>query len=565
MTDWKNYKFVLAWVKENLDEYQFLTAEAKQLKTEMTRNTLETEADLVSFGRNYEDMLRLVERNPFTAQNADGKAAAILVNDFYFYFYPTKQDMQIPIGLQIELGATNTAERALEFKERLTQSASVWNNEAEKSRRIRLPEMNGEAEEYRLLFEKGISHAGFMLRQCLLLGMLFLCLGGNAFIYFKGLYKEYDKLHLTAACLVTVVSVTYLLKSVKWIIRERTRHEYIKLWKSAQTAEKAENTVEKGFRTTEALQKILDCIETRQYHGGISTLPVSSEKTVKRKEISLLDLEQKKVRKKLYTVRTIHLFTMLAAVGCFCLYASAFLPDRVAEIKSWLSDKMDEKIISPWFSSATAEEQKAALETVDLELRVLKDDTYSYSDADKAQISGIYEKGKRLSFVGAEKNADGILMYHFTNDALAEGYIEASEVLLKDVNQIVPTKLEVLDSAGNLKKEDAYTELMDGASDTSVELEAGDVIRMTFSDAVTLRSFYIRSGDTANGEDGMIRSGRLAVNEGEPYIFTFLGKENLNGFVISLPEEPMNVLEIKVSDISGSSDKSSVSELILCR
>lgn len=223
MIDWTNHKFVLAWIKDNLSAYQFITQEAIQIKNIMERNPLETEENIKAFVQAYEKFLQLVERNPYTIRNENNEPASILVSDFYFFLYPTKQDILIPVGLQIEMGVTNTKEKAKEFKERLESSAVSWNKEYESAnkQKMKLPNTFDKDADYERFLDKSGSTFSYAVRQLILLLIIAICLGGNILLYTQHVYESYGDLQLVALCGVTVISVLYLLKSLQWIAREK--------------------------------------------------------------------------------------------------------------------------------------------------------------------------------------------------------------------------------------------------------------------------------------------------------------------------------------------------------
>lgn len=560
MIDWTKHKFVLNWIKDNLSGYQFLTPEAKQIKSNMESNPLESEEDNWKFGETYEEFLQLIERNPFTMHNTEGKQAAIFANDFYFFIYPTKQNILIPIGLQIEMGITDNKVKAREFKERLATSVDGWKEEYESANKekMKLPRISDEDAGYEQFLDQSGSTFSYVIRQSLVFILIAICLGGNLFLYTRGIYEIYGDLQVISFWGVTAIALLYLLKSMQWIIREKKRSAYISTWKGIQNKKTKENIPKDGFRSWETFQEILEKIESQKYQKGIRTVPSGIDNIPGYKEVDLKELEQEKVRNKLYTINNSHILAMLAVLICFCSYAKYVLPQAVDNMKKELAYKMDEVIISPYLSGLTEEECLEALDSVNLELQVLENDTYTYSDIDRTQINGIYSQNSTLLFLGTESVDGQYDLCHFIDPQHnTEGYIEVSTVRLKDANEIVPTNSQVVDSAGLVKIIENADTLFDGRIDTYIELEQEDAIKMTFSNAIKIRNLYIMS-------DG-VKGGQIIVNSEEPYIFTLPANGTNNGYVIPMPEENVNLLEIKVISIFGTAEYCNISELLLCR
>lgn len=563
MIDWTSHKFILVWVKENLDAYQFLTPEAKQIKKNMESISLETDENIKEFGKVYEEFLVLVERNPFTKKNGEGNPAEILVNDFYFYFYPTKQNILIPVGLQIEMGVTNTKEKAKEFKERLSLSVVDWNKECEETKRenMKLPDINDGDEEYDVILDNAPSSFSAMLRTVILLVMAIICLGGNGYIYAK--YRtEIDNLKLIASCAVTIISSIYSFKSIQWILREKQRKAYVKAWKELKGEE--EPIVKEEYRTAEMFQSILERIGTQQYQkNNVLTMTVSNEVPTD-KNINLNDLVQKKVRNRLYTVNWSYIIAMIMAFMCFCVYAENIMPDSINKIKQSIAVQIDKKIVSPYLFNISEEDRMAALDSVNLDFFVLQDGAVAFADANKETPLYSYSKGSTFRFAGIEKNDSDSIMCRFVDEKNMEGYIDASLVQMKDNNEMVPSDIQLIDSTGALEDMDNIDALFDGRPDTAIKAVKGNVIRMIIPDAVKIRNLFIMNGDL-KGENSGILTARIAINEDEPYWVSFSAKYNGTGYVIPLPEEKVNVLEIQICDTFDKNNEGYISEMKLCR
>lgn len=328
-------------------------------------------------------------------------------------------------------------------------------------------------------------------------------------------------------------------------------------WKAAKNKRIVETVPNNGFRYPEAFNEILINIETQKYQKGDNTSsPIVS--VLEQKEVRLTDLEQKKIRDKLYTVNNSHILAMLTVLVCFCMYATDLMPQTITNMKIALSDKFNEWIISPYLSGISEEERSTALNSVNLELQVLKDETRIYSDIDKTQMTGMYPKNASLLFLGVERADDGSVLYHFIDQQQnAEGYIDASMVRIKEANEIVPTSVQIFDKTGTLKNVDNAETLFDGRVDTYIELEQEDVVKMAFSDVVEIRNLYIMN----NG----LKSGHITINNGNPYMVTFPTNGTINGYIIPVPEENTNLLEIEILSTSGTDNHCAVSELLLCR
>lgn len=555
MIDWTRYKFVLKWIKDNLNGYQFLTPEAKQIRKNMESNPLETEEEYQKFGEAYEEFLQLIERNPFTMHNAEGKQAAIVVNDFYFLIYPTKQNVSIPIGLQIEMGVMDNEEKAREFKERIAISAEVWKEESESlhKQKVKLPSITEDAGYERFLDRSG-STFSYMIRQAILFILIASCLVGNLLLYIRRIYENYGDLQRISFWAVTSVAMLYLLKSTKWIMHEKKRSAYVSEWKAAKNNKMRENIPKDGFRSWDTFLEILKKIEIQKYQKDIVTAS-SATANLSAVRVDLKDLEQKKVRKKLYTINNAHVLAMLMVLICFGSYAKDILPDAVDDLKKEISDKIVEMIISPYLFGLP-EEYLSALDDINLELQVLGKDTYTYSDIDKEQINGMYSQDSTLLFLGMEKADGEDALCHFIDPKYnAEGYIEVSSARLKGENEIVPSSRQVFDSGG--ENIDSADLLFDGRIDTYIELEQGDIIKLYFSNAVKIQNLYIMS-------DGL-RCGKIIINNEEPYTFTLPASGTKNGYIIPMPDENVNLLEIKVISVSDKEQYCNISELLLCR
>ena len=560
MSDWTNHKFVLAWIKDNLSAYQFITPAAKQIQKVMEINPLETDDDIRAFGQAYENFLQLVERNPFTAQNKDGAQASIVVSDFYFFLYPTRQNLMIPIGLQIEMGVTNTKENAREFKERLAASVNGWKQQYEifMRKKKKLPDLSQEDADYEQYMNKASSTFSYMIRQVLLLVMITICLGGNILLYTKQVYESYGELQLLSVYAVTVVSILYFLKSLQCMIREKKRNAYVKAWKDAKNNRDVEKISQKGFRSLEVLQEILQKIEDQKYQKeekiNVSEVSILSNK----KEISLSDLEQKKVRNRLYTINNSHILAMLTVLLCFSMYAGNLMPQAVQNMKVEVSDKIDEWIVSPYFSVCSKEERIEAFESVNLEIQVLKGEMNTFSDIDMTQKLATYQKNDILTLLDTVITDDGTVICHFLDQKQKiTGYVYASLVRVKEANAIIPQNMQILDKTGAKKETDKIENLFDGNLESSYGLEQGDIVQMSFADAVQIRNLYIMNKG--------VKSVRIKINGKESYLSTFSTDKDTGSYIIPMPEGKINLLELQIVSSMRTDPENTVSELLLCR
>lgn len=566
MIDWGRHRVVLGWIKENLDGYQFLTPESKTIKRDMEENPLESKEDVKRFGELYEQFLLLVEYNPLTCLDSYGKKAAIIVRDFYYFIYPTIQGVPMPVGLQIEMGSTNTKEKAGKYKSRLEDSLKKWNAEyaQERNNKIRKPDFGiDEGLFYGEILSRPFPVLFYYIKQAVLLFLVLLCMTGNVYIYIKKEYVSFDVLEKFSYIIVSFVTVFFLIKSIIWIIRERKREIYIKLWNAGLNDEMKEGIAKNSFRQESALRDIFNQIEMQSYVKRKTESLISSDQIKNKKEIKLSDLKDKKEKRVLFTVEMMHVFTMLTAAFCFFLYSADAFSDFTQEVKAELVEEINDSFISPFISRPTRNEVTDTLNSVNLKIYVSKDDILCYSDKAGESIEGKYQNGTILNFLGIEKT-DDCLRYHIVDEQNMEGYVDVPSARLRDEGSIVPSKIEIYDRAGNPKDTEDINRMFDGYADTSVEVECGDVIKMFFADSTTLRYIYCLNGDLKMSDSG-VRLAHIKFNQESPYVITLPKECSTNGYVVPVPEKSITTVEIEITKTMDDETRCFISELILVR
>lgn len=171
--------FLLEWLKENTGHYQYLTAEAQDLKASIESMMPQSDELNIKECELYWKFLAMLEENPFTAYNQEGIPAQIMADDFYYYFYPVsdQDELWYPMELYVKLGSVSTTEKARQMYERMLESIGWWKEDfiqnTEKRRNKKAKELlSGSAQVEDIhghLLDKG--WFSFIILELLLLGM----------------------------------------------------------------------------------------------------------------------------------------------------------------------------------------------------------------------------------------------------------------------------------------------------------------------------------------------------------------------------------------------------------
>lgn len=558
MIDWTNHKMVLLWLKNNLEHYQYLTPEAIQIKNRMSWNNLESEEEIVQFGRDYEQFALLLEENPLTATDINGNSAAILADSFYFYFYTTKQNVILPIGLQIEMGILNTKEKARDFKERLSASVERWKKQYD-TKGINMAKTPQADLEYEILLKKNPSEAGYAVGQIVLLAVIILCLYGNTWIFEDIRYGVHD---LKSFVLVAVeaVSVIYLIKSAVWVAREKKRRLYIRAWKAQKQSDKMPRP--SGFRTVEGLYRILEEIEHQNFKQNESVQKVYISNL---HSVNIEDLKDIKNQKVLYTLRPIHLAVMILAAMCLAVCVPDYMPQNINTVKQLGEEAIYNAGIPLLFINNENQEIEDAIQSMGMKVKVKEDKTAYYLDIDKTTIFSKYQKGSVFQFIECVQMSNGDFFFHVINDEYVDGYVSVKRCRLKADKAVKISDIEVYGSDGKEKKNEDLKNMTDGAVLTFAEFHKGDVIKLTFQEEISPGSIYILNGTVNEKQesDGMSLA-YIQAEDGKKTKVFFDNKYNENGYIFDLKFASSDTLNITIRDTTDNSDVCKISELMLC-
>ncbi|MCD7820532.1 MAG: hypothetical protein LUH07_16015 [Lachnospiraceae bacterium] len=571
MIDWTERKFILDWIKQNLDGYQFRTPEAKQLRDAMQKNPLETSENIQAFGELYEQFLTMFESNPFSLKTRKGEPAAVLAKDFYYYLYPTKQNIFVPIGLQIDMGVTDTKERAQEFRGRLEKTLITWKQSFDKEEKAKkqVPDSVQADTDLQLLIRKTPAPAMYLICQVLVLAMALLCVISTVYLSRNGatdLFQTHTLQGIAHTC-VAAASVVYLLKSLSWMIKEKKRRLYLKKWKTV-FAQKAD-TPPRGFQTPEQMWAVLESIEAQTYKKPdiISEAAVEGIQEIKGgADVNLGELQNPDNRKIFYTARPVHVLAMLMITFCFLAASGDEMPALVNTIKAQAQSKTDDALILLDELMTGSQDTGSLQSSVSVRLTVSQDVVTGYSDLDAEEGYTSYGRDTVLSMLSCSRDVLGELYYEAMDDSGVISYVPASAVTLSAVNGLTVAGVRWFAKDGTEKDASGLAALFDGSALTAVELEKGDKIQITFADTVSPTGLYIINGNMGDSEsaDSGIRLAYLSLDDGDPWRLLLEKEINTNGYSAALPGTSLNSLVLQVVSTTGGKKNCSVSEILFC-
>ncbi|MCD8105067.1 MAG: hypothetical protein LUF35_08725 [Lachnospiraceae bacterium] len=576
MVDLTVHKFIPQWLKENLDGYQFLTPDAMQLRSAMASNPLAAEEDYRAFGELYERFLLLIEFNPFLGTTKNGEKAAILAKDFYFYLYPTKQGIYLPIGLHLEIGAADSEQDAKEFGGRLRGTLDQWEKEfgARQAKGKRLPDSVQGNVDLQALLNKSPSHLSWLVSQILLLLLIALCAFGLFTQVHTGgtdIFRPQSLDGIARIC-VAVASAAYLLKSLAWLTREKKRTQYLKAWKMKLKLvedSEAEQPVT-GFRTPELAETLIDKIEARTYQKPTGftagSLPASLESAVS--DANLEDLSDEKKQKIFQTARPVHVLAMLMAAICL-LTASPlddWMPQAVGTVRTQAQDAVDLALLMLDSALTGSQEENNIRSSVHVQLVVTADSLSGHSDLNAEEGIVSYEKGTVLEMSGCETDDLGDLCYYVSDGSGTLSYVSASGASLKAANGFTIASARLLSSDGQEKESEDLRNLFDGSPLSGTVLETGDIIEIVFTDTVSPEGIYVINGsmEEISSTSGGVRLAYLSLDDAEGCRILFDTQCDTNGYAVALTGESFQTARFQVVSTTDGANDCSVSEILFC-
>lgn len=356
--------FLLDWLKENLEHYQFVSQEAKELKEKIKTVELKQDEKNIEGEQYYWEFIEKLESNPFTTYTRKGEEASILTNDFYYYFFPVADDEQLcyPMALYLKMGSLDSQEKASVLNQRITLSMYYWQSEKEekeKEKKKRWDRLRSESagiiERYGSLLNKTVFQ--FVVLEILLLCMLVL-VGVKIVRIINSNWnslQNYNDLRVVSLWICAAVTLLYLIKCLLFLFREKKRSGLIKVWKAKDMHEKEKSGKIIGFRSQEGLKQILQqMLFEKNYLPRNQIMPIGTE--LNENHFNLNDFLNKGNEKILNTVRPIHILVICLTAICVFLAYPEGMPESVIKWQNMGTLFLKKGISSVYRSEASQDE-----------------------------------------------------------------------------------------------------------------------------------------------------------------------------------------------------------------
>lgn len=554
--------FLLKWLRENTNHYQYISENAQLLKQEIEQmNIVQNEQNQEACVR-YWEFMSMVENNPMTGEDRAGNPAQILANDFYYFFYPQSEEAEsiyYPLILYLKLGSIETEKKADALYQRLLASLKQWkkqfNESTKKKERNTLEFVSENAQIERIYGRLLRKKTAFFLIQEIFLILLsgFGCWRVMDALFIQKMLELTDvtKVSGVAFYMSSVICLIYFFKGIKFLWREKRRRQLLNAWKNRELVDqdREQNQVKAEFRSEEGLKKIFEqMFITRNYQPYNMPFNTSQNSSTE-KAIELTGLLEPKNEKLINTVRPLHLLVICLACICLCLIYPKGFPEEFLNYKFLIHEFLAEKVslLMPTYISDNELYAIQLMQGIEVEITSdICDCYYSLQLSHTEKTSGI--KGMVLEFRGIETTDDSFWYKCILEDKIC--YISAKDAELIDKNACLLESVKIKQTDG---KPEEINKLNDGQILTGQCVKAGDKIEIELENAASLLGMYLLNGYSKNNFSSGIRKAKITIGNGKEYIFLLNRSMEKSGYFIGLPNEVSDTITIEILDVENES------------
>ena len=552
--------FLIKWIKDNLDHYQYLSEPAKAVRDRISKIELNQDGNdeyQVGISSLYWNFVDLVEKNPLGALNKNGLPAEILADDFLYYFLASSEEentLYYPMDLILHLGGAGTRKRAEELNTRLLNQLELWKSQLTEYKNKKINDILSGSSQVEQLYGKLLNKSTLVVRIMLLMQFLFCGIGG--YLVFQVLvvghktdlitYRTLSGIAFLIASFLLILSVARLFS---FLAMEKTRAKYIKAWREREK-EKGENNKEPPveFRKEEGLKRIIDKMLFQGTYQPLNQTMGSTDQNTE-EQLSLKDFLDPKMNRVFNTIRPVHL--LVSGLACICLYLidpmqyEALMGDIPYQYLEKSKDYLDslEKYTFQYFKENISKEEITTLvsmQQMNVKTKKKKVNLYD-SMTEGADIIESMKKGTELQLLSIE-TTEGVPWFRVMSES--EGYIRTEDARLIDKKKTNIEKVEIVYVNGKREITDTLT---DGKLSTGIRLKKGDRISITLESTTQIAGIYIQNGLAENAYVAGITEALLKV-AGNGYGIRFDKKIDPSGYFIGFPKEKVLLFDIEIQN-----------------
>lgn len=570
----------LQWLRQNTAHYQYRTKDAELLRKKIEACGLETEEDLNALNNCYFEFVDLLERNPVCGTDTRGGEAAILAENFHYFFYENDNQQYIPIKFFLDYGGVSNPEDARKLYDRLRNSLAVWEKEA-LDRSFQAHEKaqyasRGVVTVYGKMLNQSRGSAAVWFGLLLMLGLLVLT-GSQIFVNAgNSVYETLDDVQKAGLGFGGAMTAVFSLRWLLWIKREKLRKKTLREWDYCVKYTGDHLGSSSGsFRDPEIFKRILqyEILEAGHQSGS------SGEDTrgLPQREPDYIGVLSPKSIKACNKIRPLDLLSMAAVFLCVLIAGPVkIIPQLEAPIsdaEARITELLDEKELRDEKQKVYAEDKmEDILDYVQFTFQTVTDHQTLLDAPLGDGINTSYENaGAVLYPLGSEwEDDDGALWYSAIGADRYAGYLPASSCRFYDARECPMAETELKDPSGSPAEGTDLSPALDGLPLTGCTVRVGESLDLTLKSGSMIRYLYLLTGDISSEkafkDSGKIKRLKLIFDDTKEY-YVELDRTELAspvGCFIRVPDIGASRVALEVLDTTQKDGTAWLSEVKIC-